>query len=285
MASLLQLNSRIKAAQNVSKTTKALQMIAASNLKRAQHAAFSSRPYVAKLDALTKSVAEKVEQKQAFAYLEQRLSSGKSLVIFLTPDKGLCGGLIANLLREFIRNVKNENNMYILVGKKAETYVTKLEKNVIASFKFGTTVPSFDMVYPIIKLIEQHYLSGNVDSVKILGAHFVSIFTQTPKVDTILPIKLNLSEGDIKKQEASYLFEPNASDLLPSLLKQYLEMTIYQHLLESFVSEQGARMIAMQNATTNARDLIEDYKLEYNKTRQTKITNEILDITSTRIAR
>jgi F-type H+-transporting ATPase subunit gamma len=285
MASLLQLKSRIKAAQNVSKTTKALQMIAAANLKKAQLAALSARPYVTKLETLTKSVASKVdpEQKAAYPYLRESMASGKTLVIFLSPDKGLCGGLIANLLREYLRNVKNENNSYILIGKKAETYVTRLEKDVIATFKFGTTVPSFSLIYPIIKLIEDYYISGKVDTVKILGAHYTSIFTQTPKVDTILPIKLDENQEEAaKKEEAFYLFEPNVSNLLPSLLKHYLEMTVYQHLLESFVSEQAARMISMQNATNNAKDLIEDYKLEYNKTRQAKITSEILDLTGTR---
>lgn len=280
MATLLQLKSRIKAAQNVSKTTRAMQMIAASHLKKAQQATLSTRPYVMKLESLAKSVARKTDPTQRHPYMKTRLDTGKSLVIFLSPDKGLCGGLIANLLREFIKNVQTEDNSYVVIGKKAQGYVTKLEKNVIAAFNFGTTLPTFDMVYPIVKLIDDYYLSGKVDSVKILGAHFTSIFTQTPKIDTILPIAFETEESEQK--EVFSLFEPSINTLLPSLLKQYIEMTVYQHLLESFVSEQAARMISMQNATNNAKDLIEDYKLEYNKQRQAKITSEILDITGTR---
>ena len=279
MASLLQLKSRIKAAQNVSKTTKAMQMIAASKLKRAQLAALSGRPYVTKLETLTRNVARKIEQKDRPAYLEQRFDTKKTLVIFLAPDKGLCGGLITNLLREFLRNVQNENNSYVVIGKKVEGYVTRLEKDVIANFNFGTTLPSFEMIYPIIKLIDD-YFPEKVDSVKILSAHFTSIFTQTPKIDTILPIQLTSGE---EPDESFYIFEPNVKVLLPSLLKHYLEMTIYQHLLESHVSEQAARMISMQNATNNANDIIEDLRLEYNKTRQTKITGEILDIVGSKI--
>jgi len=282
MASLLQLKSRIKAAQNVSKTTKAMQMIAASHLKKAQHAALSGRPYVQKLETLTQNVARKIEDKNIHPYVQDRMDTGKSLIIFLAPDKGLCGGLITNLLKEFIRNVQTEKNSYVVIGKKAEGYVTRLEKNVIAAFHFGTTLPKFAMIFPIMKIIDDYYLSGKVDSVKILGAHFTSIFTQTPKIDTILPIKFNGGEGE-KEGETQTIFEPNPSELLPSLLKHYVEMTLYQHLLESFVSEQAARMISMQNATNNAKDLIEDYKLEYNKTRQAKITSEILDITGTRL--
>jgi F-type H+-transporting ATPase subunit gamma len=286
MATLLQLKTRIKAAQNVSKTTKALQMIAASNLKRAQQAALAGRPYVEKLNTLTRSVAAKVDpkQKQQYPYLTEHLESGRTLIIFLSPDKGLCGGLITNLMREYMRNVKHEGNSYILIGKKAEGLVTKFEKDIIASFRFGTTLPTFDMVYPIIKLIDEYYLSKKVDSVKILGTHFTSVFTQTPKVDTILPLNIDLGATEEKQTgEVFYTFEPSVADLLPSLLKHYVEMTVYQHLLESFVSEQAARMISMQNATDNAKELIEDYKLEYNKTRQSKITSEILDLIGTRI--
>lgn len=281
MASLLQLKTRIKAAQNVSKTTKAMQMIAASKLKRAQQATIAGRPYIEKLEALTTNLTTRIESKHIHPYMHEKVINGKSLVIFLAPDKGLCGGLITNLLREFMKHVQTNDNTYVVIGKKAEGYVTRLEKDVIASFQFGTTLPTFDMVYPIVKLIDEYYLSGKVDSVKILGAHFTSLFTQTPKIDTILPIKLQEEE---QKSEASfYRFEPNVKDLLPSLLKHFLEMTVYQHLLESFVSEQAARMMAMQNATNNAKDIIEDLLLEYNKTRQAKITSEILDIVGSRI--
>ncbi len=282
MASLLQLKSRIKAAQNVSKTTRAMQMIAASKLKRAQQAALAGRPYVEKLQRLTQTIAKENTDSVSHPYMQQRLESKKTLVLFLSPDKGLCGGLITNLLKEYMRNVKNPDTSYILIGKKAQAVVTKLEKDIVAAFNFGTTLPTFAMVYPIIKIIDEYYLSGKVDSVKILGAHFTNIFTQTPKVDTILPIKVQVAEEEEQKSEGEFLFEPSAKELLPSLLKHNLEMVLFQHLLESFVSEQAARMISMQNATNNAKDIIEDLRLEYNKTRQAKITSEILDLTGSR---
>lgn len=281
MASLLQLKGRIKAAQNVSKTTKAMQMIAASKLKRAQDAALSARPYVEKLTTLSNQVVSRVDTDQVHPYMKNAATSGKTLLVVLSPDKGLCGGLITNLLREFLNYTKiSPENSYIVVGKKLETQVTRLEKEVIASFRFGTITPTFDMVYPISRLIDDYFLSGKVDGVKILGTHFTSVFTQTPKITVLLPITgAQLQEN---KTEPFTLFEPSVEEILPSLLKHYLEMTIYQHLLESFVSEQASRMIAMQNATDNATDIIDDLKLEYNKTRQTKITSEILDITGTK---
>lgn len=282
MASTLHLRRRITAAQNVSKTTRAMQMIAASKLKRAQDAAVSIRPYVEKLSSLTQTVAERVENKSQFPYLEERLDTKRTLLIVLSPDKGLCGGLITNLMREFLRFQDSEQKaQYLVIGKKAETQAARLKSEVIASFAFGTTLPIFDMVYPISKLVDEYYLSKQVDTVKILTTRFTSVFTQTPHVSTLLPIQLPETS---EKNSSFSLFEPSVSEMLPDLLKHYIEMSLYQSLLESFVSEQAARMISMQNATDNANDIIEDLRLEYNKTRQAKITSEILDISGAKAA-
>lgn len=134
-----------------------------------------------------------------------------------------------------------------------------------------------DKVYPLVNLIDDYLLTGKVSSVKILSSNFINIFTQKPTIHTILPIKLTNNQNQ-KIIESFGLFEPSISEILPSLLKRFLEITVYQLLLESFVSEQSARMISMQNATDNAKDIIQDLTLEYNKARQAKITNEILDI-------
>lgn len=282
MATLHILKRRIKAAQNVSKTTRAMQMIAASKLKRAQEAALASRAYVEKLTALTQGISGKIDDEQKHPYLEFK-KGGKILLILLAPDKGLCGGLITNLLREFLAFSEKEKEIsYVAIGKKSQS-VVHLNTEIIASFPFGSTLPAFDMVYPIAKLIDDHYLSGKVHTVKILYTNFASIFSQKPMLATLLPVSLP-QEASLPQQENTVtLFEPDFTNLVPTLLKHYLEMSIYQYLLESFVSEQASRMIAMQNATNNARDIIADLQLEYNKSRQSKITNEILDITGSRI--
>jgi F-type H+-transporting ATPase subunit gamma len=211
--------------------------------------------------------------------------TGRSLIIALSPDKGLCGGLVTNLLKEFFAvSDSHKDASYVVIGKKLEGQVTKLPNEVIASFHFGTTLPKFDVVYPLTKLIDEYYLSGKVDSVKILYTDFNSIFSQTPKVVTLLPVTLPEVTNEKTDVADFSLFEPNVASLLPELLKHYLEMTLYQYFLESFVSEQASRMIAMQNATTNAKDIITDLKLEYNKSRQAKITSDLLDITGTKRA-
>lgn len=284
MATLLSLKRRIQTAQNVSKTTRAMQMIAASKLKKAQNSAMSLRLYAEKLIALTRNLTTKIDKENLHYYMTGSLETKKTLLIILSPDKGLCGSLITNLLREFFRmNTNQEKFSYITVGKKAEHQVVKIAKNeIIASFPFGSTTPTFDMVYPITRIIDDYFMTKKVDSVKILYSHFENVFTQKIKVETLLPITIPQEQADKSK---TYLFEPNLNTLLPSLLSHYLQMTTYRYLLESFASEQGARMIAMQNATTNAKDVIWELKLEYNKSRQEKITNEILDITNTGVSK
>lgn len=283
MATLLSLKRRIKAAANVSKTTKAMQMIAASKLKRAQDATLASRPYVQKLSYLVNDIAGRIEEKNYHSYMKMQNNTGKTLIIALSPDKGLCGGLVTNLLKEFFTvSDSHKNASYIVYGKKLEGQVTKLQNEVLATFQFGTTLPSFDVVYPLTELINEYYLGKKVDSVHVLYTDFTSIFSQTPKVAQLLPIALTDDDEEDEQLTRFSLFEPNIEGLLPDLLKHYLEMQVYQYFLESFVSEQASRMLAMQNATNNAKDIITDLRLEYNKTRQAKITSELLDITGSR---
>lgn len=275
MADILNLKKRIKTAQNVSKTTRAMQMIAASKLKRAQEATLASRPYVGKLTSLLENLSLKLEEEFLPPYMKTP-ASDKTLLLIFSPDKGLCGGLMSNLLREYL-TVGGENPFIVTVGKKIERYITKLEKALIASFSFGNTLPSFDMVYPILQIVDDYFLAQKVGTVKILHTHFTSIFSQKPTISTILPITLPREQSEATLFE---LFEPSASEILPSLLRHHLEMTLYQHLLEGYVSEQASRMIAMQNATENAKDIVWQLSLEYNKARQEKITKEILDISN-----
>lgn len=276
MANLLSLKRRIRAAQNVSKTTRAMQMIAISKLKRAQDATLSARPYVEKLSSVTQNLSSKLDTKYVHEYMKKYEGNNKTLVIIFSPDKGLCGGLNTNLIREIINfDSNNKDSVYLTVGKKTEFSVVSLNKELIASFKFGTTLPSFDMILPIAKIIDEYFLSKKVGRVKIISTSFLSVFSQKPKITNILPIEF----AEDKPSTTTFtLFEPAPEKLLPPLLRHYLEMTIYQQMLESFASEQGARMVAMQNATDNALEIAQDLKLEYNKGRQEKITNEILDI-------
>ena len=275
MATLLNLKRRIKTAQNVSKTTKAMQMIAASKLKRAQDAALSARPYVEKLTNVSSSLTKRIDTDNMNDYMKKVTTTDEKLMIIIAPDKGLCGGLITNLGREFLSFSKeNKKLIHITVGKKAHTITSIIGGSPTASFDFGTILPSYDAVYPIMSIIDDYFLNKKVSEVYILNSNFQSVFSQIPTVTNLLPVQFE----NVEESTSETIFEPSASELLPDLIRHYLEMSVYQAFLESYLSEQSARMLAMQNATDNAKDIIEELKLLYNKSRQEKITNEILDI-------
>jgi F-type H+-transporting ATPase subunit gamma len=212
--------------------------------------------------------------------MKQPKQNGKTLFVVIAPDKGLCGGLVTNLTRELLHQSQSDD-IFLTIGKKIESPVARITKHIVASFPFGTTLPKYDIVYPIAKIIDEQFLSGKVDKVVLLSTHFVTMFSQKPEITNLLPIAEIIEDKESTKNVTStfQLFEPNLESILPDLLKRYMEMTLYQEILESYLAEQSARMISMQNATNNAKEIIEDLKLEYNKTRQAKITSEILDIT------
>jgi len=281
MASTILIKRRIQTASNVSKTTRAMQMIATSKLKKAQNATTSSRPYVEKLMGLSKTLTDKLEEDDLNEYMIEPKDINDTLLLVFSPDKGLCGGLITNLARELINQNKEIPKIkYVTVGKKIENITARLGKEILASFNFGTTLPIFDIVYPMAKIIDDYFLNKKVSNVKVLYTHFLTVFSQAPRVETILPIKIQETDEGSRESSQSTLFEPSPKEILSSLLRHYLEMVLYQYLLESYASEQAARMIAMKGATDNAEEIIDYLKLEYNKQRQEKITNEILDIGS-----
>ena len=218
MATLLTLKRRIKTTKNVSKTTKAMQMISASKLKKAQDAAVSSKPYIEKLDFLSKNLTEKIEKDNLHDYMKTPTVNAKLLII-ISPDKGLSGGLVTSLIREVLRQNTQGKNYYITIGKKSEVAMSLLDKEIIASFPFGSTLPEFDTVYPLAKIVNEYFLGKKVSEVNILSTKFISVFTQIPYFSALLPVKLN---SEVKTQNSITLFEPNIQELIPDLLQHYL---------------------------------------------------------------
>lgn len=275
MANLLSIKRRIKTAQNVSKTTKAMQMIATSKLKKAQDAALTGRPYVEKLTSISTRIGKNVDQDNLIDYMKKLTETNDKLMIVVTPDKGLCGGLVTNLGRELISFLReNKNTKVIMVGKKGLGIGRISGAEIVASFDITTTLPSYDLVFPVMSIVDEYFLGKKASEVYLLHSNFNSLFSQSPVVKKLLPASFE----NIEKSNSEMLFEPSASEMLPGLIRHYLEMSIYQSLLENYLSEQAARMLAMQNATNNANDMISELKLIYNKSRQEKITGEILDI-------
>lgn len=275
MAQNLQLlRRRIKTSKNIAQIAKAMEMISASKIKKAQEAVQNNKPYAQRILDFTTRVSRNTEQKISHPYLETN-ESEKKLIIAFSPDRGLCGGLNTSLSKLFLQIPQDD---YVITnGKRAGQFISKTGIQPVAAFDSGTTLPSYERVYQLVELINEYYLTKKVSKVEVIYPDFISFFTQTPTQKTILPLEIPSGEST---SLSSYIFEPNAEKLLLELLPYYLEINIYSILLEAYTSEQAARMMAMQNAKNNALDIAEFLTLSYNKSRQEKITNEILDLNS-----
>lgn len=279
MAQNLQsLKRRIKTSKNIAQIAKAMEMIAASKIKRAQTMVANNKPYAqAIIEHTITALAKSKDKKYSHLYINTN-NAQDTLIIALSPDKGLCGALITNMARKLLE-IEQKNIHIIAIGKKIERIAAKLNMNLIASFNIGTSLPSYSQIFPLIKLIEENYIKGHVGKVEIFYPEFTSVFTQTPKFVQLLPIQ-NIEQQNPSINEKEYLFEPSAKDLLDTLLPYYIEVSLYNFLIEAHTSEQAARMLAMQNAKNNAGDIADFLTLTYNKSRQERITNELLDLTN-----
>src|SRR2546426_164984 len=290
MPSTRDLRRRIKSIKNTSQITKAMQMVAASKMRKAQQAALAGRSYATLMNEV---LAEVTANAGDFSHplLEVR-SIQKRGVVVISTDKGLCGALNSNLLREAAKFDK-DTTVYVTAGRKASQFVARTKRNLAAEFSYKDA-PLFSEARAISKFAQDLFAKGGVDKVDILYTNFISTLNQKPKVLEFLPV------GEIKGLEAGvegaggetkllrggteFLFEPGADQVLGALLPHYLSFQVYQILLEAKASEHSARMVAMKNATDNAQQLIKDLTLEYNKLRQANITRELLEITTAQMA-
>jgi len=281
-ANLQLLKRRIKTAKNISQIAKAMEMISASKIKRAQDATTANKPYASRIERITTSLLHSLTQKKyTHPYLEENESETKMLLV-ISPDKGLCGSLNANLYRK-VMEYKDKKVKVVTVGKKAEQFCASRGFDLQASFLMGSTLPSYTTVITIKELIENEFLSGNVSNVEILYSSFESFFSQVPVVKQLLPVIPLANDEEGVATLPDYTFEPEPQQILDSLLPYFLETQIYQAFIEAHTSEQAARMMAMQNAKNAALDIADYLTLTYNKLRQERITNEILDLNNSKI--
>ena len=274
MASVINLKRRIKTAKNITKLTRALEMVAVSKLRRGKEGALKARPYADKLFFITSSL-KRIDQEEAHPFFLKK-EGGKILYIVFSPDRALCGALISNLTREFFSITSGgKTAALVTVGRKFAQRIVKTGLTIVADFPFGTSFPAFDTVLQIRSLIVDEFLRKEVSEVFCLYTKFENVFSQKPQMIKLLPIEF---PSVAQKENLPYLFEPDATDVLTSLLPHYLEMQLFQMFIESYASEQASRMNSMHNATENAKEVVEVLTLEYNKVRQERVTNEILDI-------
>jgi F-type H+-transporting ATPase subunit gamma len=297
MANLRDIRRRIKSVKNTSQITKAMQMVAATKMRRAQQSAIALRPYSDRLDELTANLYANIGPAEVSHPLLQKRSGGKTGVIVLTTEKGLCGPLNTNLLRDVLKN-DSPDKVYISVGKKGRQVLVRLKKNLLADFELKDT-PTLAECKAISRLVLDKFKEGAFDSVEIYYNHFVNTLSQVATRFPLIPIgaehlakaksrgaalrteRENVNaDGKPAGPQLVYNFEPDAAELLGQLLPYYIHLLLYDKVLESRASEHSARMVAMKAATDNAKQLVKDLTLEYNKARQAAITNEILEISS-----
>ncbi|MFL2642167.1 MAG: ATP synthase F1 subunit gamma [Dehalococcoidia bacterium] len=272
MPNLRELRSRIRSIESTSRVTKALQMIAAAKMKKAQDKVLDGRAYSEKLN----SIISNVYKSNPEVFLTNSIDV-KNLILLVTPDRGLCGALVSNILKEaskFIESIKDDYYEIRVIGKKGTSFVSKLG-NEYESFKVSD-MPTFDEVSPITGNISNDINLNGFSKVFILYTEFISTAVQKPKIKQLLPIELELNDLDKVKNE--FLYEPNLHEVSKALIPRYVETSIYNSILDSIASEHSARLVAMQNATDNANELKEDLTLDLNKARQQQVTSEILDI-------
>ncbi len=282
MATPRELRRRIKSVKNISQVTRAMEAVSASKMRRAQAQVLATRPFATKAWEIASFLARQAQKGRApHSLLEQREVQRVGFVI-ITPDKGLAGGMVANIIRA-ANNFKRQQTKplgLITVGRKGRDFFARYGGGIVAEFTRLGDNPPLSKVTPISRLVIDAFLKHEFDSVYLGYTDFISPSQQRPVVRQILPVQpVNPEETGGATFYPSYIYEPDEETLLEELMPRLIESQLYQGLLESLASEHSARMMAMRNATNNAKDLVSSYTLTLNTVRQAAITREMLDIT------
>ncbi|MSQ11237.1 MAG: ATP synthase F1 subunit gamma [Dehalococcoidia bacterium] len=278
MPNVRQIRRRIRSVENTGKLTKAMEMVAAAKMRRAQAAVLATRPYAAKMQELLANLASMPNEDPSETHpLLRRRPVKKIALVQVTPDRGLCGGLVGNMNRSsgsFI--VQNAAPFTVVtVGRKGRDFMVRVGRDVRATFTGLGERPVLADTTAVSRVVIDDYSSGFCDAVFLAYTQFVNTAVQRPVIRQLLPVQAAPTQPG---QATDYIFEPRSLQLLSALLPRIVEMQVYSAVLESNASEQSARMVAMRNAADNAEDLARDLTLEANKARQASITTELLDI-------
>ena len=283
MASLRDIRRRIKSVKNTRQITKALELVAASKMKKAQQAALAGRSYASLMAEMLAAVAGRVEESY-HPFLQKRDVKVRGIIL-VTSDMGLAGALNANLFKLVIDEVKGPAK-YAVIGRKGAQFIARTKRDLLAEFTVSDRA-SFNEVKVVAEFMVKQYLEGTVDTVELIYPHFRNTLVQVATNLPLLPLQSLQAVvadlradagGNVKGDDREILFEPDASTVLEALLPLYINREIYLHVLDAKASEHSSRMVAMKTAKDNATKLIGDLTLEYNKARQAGITQEILEI-------
>jgi F-type H+-transporting ATPase subunit gamma len=289
MAGSKEIRNKIKSVQNTRKITKAMEMVAASKMKKAQDRMRASRPYLEKIFNIMLHIS-KANTEYKHPFLTPHATVKRVGAIVVTTDKGLCGGLNTNVLRAVTQQHKEWRGKglevdYVAVGNKGLGFLQRLGANIVSSAVQLGDRPHLEKLVGPVKVLLDKYLAGDVDEVHVFYTNFVNTMKQEPRHGRIVPIphQYRTPSGEMRKVEITggswdYIYEPDARELLDGMMRRYMEAIVFQMLNENMASEQSARMVAMKAASDNAGKIINELRLIYNKTRQAGITKELSEI-------
>ena len=289
MPSTREVRRRIRATKNMAQVTKSMQMVASSKMRRAQERVQQARPYAEQILAFVSRLANATgdDLGEGVALLKQRPVRHIGMLV-ITPDRGLCGALPSNINRRAMATALEQQNRlaqqgerpgteFIAVGRKVRDFIVRTEQQMIAEFVNYGDKPTLSDASAIAQVAVDAFLKGEVDVVYLVYAKFVNAITQQPIAVQLLPVQPPVEETNERKT-IEYIYEPDARSIFEALLPRYVDVQVYQAMLEAVASEQSAKFTAMKNATDNANELIDDLTLAYNKARQTSITTQILEV-------
>ena len=280
-----EIRGKIKSVENTKKITKAMEMVAASKMRKAQERMRAARPYADKIRNITAHLSQANPEYRS-AYMRTGGTTGAIGLIVVTTDKGLCGGLNTNILRAItnkIRDVQGAGGrvMTVAIGSKGLGFLNRIGATVLSHATHLGDAPQLEKLIGPVKIMLDAFVEGRLDAVYLCYTRFINTMKQEPLVEQLLPLsaeRLAQSEIEKKSYDWDYLYEPDAPSVIDELLTRYVEALVYQSVAENMASEQSARMVAMKAATDNAGTLINELKLIYNKTRQAAITKELSEI-------
>ena len=279
------IRNRIRGVKNTQKITRAMQLVAASKMKKAQDRALEGRPYAQQLRHMLASLDGKVEDF-SHPFMEERPVRQRGILLIST-DRGLCGALNANLFRE-VAKLDRDNIAFVTVGRKGRQFLSRTQRNLLADFTVSESAP-FSEVRPVVEFMIDAFKAGTIDTIEVLYPRFKNTLIQEATLIPFLPLS-NLADyveaqatadgQTLVTDTRDLVFEPDAASILTSLMDRFVKREIYQMLIDARASEHSARMVAMKAATDNAKKLTDSLTLQYNKARQAAITQEILEITA-----
>lgn len=281
MAGAKEIRTKISSINKTRKITRAMEMVAASKMRKTQDRMRASKPYANKIYEVVKHIA-RANSEYRHPFINEREIKRIGLIV-VTTDRGLCGGLNANLLRETIRvsHLWKEQGKEIdlaIIGRKGQAFFKRVGGHVLGSIEHLGDTPSINDLIGVVKIMTSAYYEGRLDALHIVYNEFVNTMTQKPRVKQLLPLPRAEEHTNTLGHHWDYIYEPDAKDLLDELLERYIELQAYQGVVENIACEQAAKMLAMKNATDNAGELIKEFQLAYNKARQAAITQELAEI-------